>query len=147
MKEEPVKISDSEWEVMRVIWHEDCSDAKGIFDVLGVAKDWKMATIKTLLGRLVKKGALSTEQDGKKFLYRPLFNERQVIHDATSELLSHICAKKIGHTVAEILAQVELTADDIQLIKEQLTQKEPVASIQCDCVPGQCECHKKNGGM
>lgn len=146
MNQEPIKISDSEWEVMRVIWNEKCSDAKGIYDVLGVAKNWKMATIKTLLGRLVKKGALSTEQEGKKFLYRPLVNEMQVIQDATTELLAHICAKKMGQTISEMLSQVELTEKDIQEINEQLAKKKPVKTIKCDCLPGQCDCHKNERG-
>lgn len=63
---EPIKISDSEWEVMRVIWTKGSADAKTINDLLSSSKGWKLATTKTLLGRLVKKDILQTEQLGKK---------------------------------------------------------------------------------
>ena len=49
----PVKISDSEWEIMRVIWTLGQTTAQEITQILADSMDWKPATIKTLLGRLV----------------------------------------------------------------------------------------------
>lgn len=53
--EDAIKISEAEWEVMRVIWTLGESDAATINDVLKEKMQWKFATVKTLLGRLVKK--------------------------------------------------------------------------------------------
>ena len=53
-----IKISDSEWEVMRVIWTLGQANAQQITQILADSMDWKVATVKTLLGRLVKKEAL-----------------------------------------------------------------------------------------
>lgn len=50
-----IKISDSEWEVMRVIWTLGQANAQQIIQILADSMDWKVATVKTLLGRLVKK--------------------------------------------------------------------------------------------
>lgn len=61
----PVKISDSEWEIMRVIWTLGQTTAQEITQILADSMDWKPATIKTLLGRLVKKEVIWTEQKGK----------------------------------------------------------------------------------
>lgn len=99
---EPIKISDSEWEVMRVIWTLGQSDAKEITALLSENKNWKAATVKTLLGRLVKKGVLKTESQGKKFVYSPLVSEEATVRSAVENLFSHICAKKVGQTLAEI---------------------------------------------
>ncbi len=74
---EPIKISDSEWEVMRVIWTLGQSDAKEITALLSENKNWKAATVKTLLGRLVKKGVLKTESQGKNLFIRRLFPKKQ----------------------------------------------------------------------
>ena len=68
----PVKISDSEWEIMRVIWTLGQTTAQEITQILADSMDWKPATIKTLLGRLVKKEVIWTEQEGKKFIYHQL---------------------------------------------------------------------------
>ena len=140
---EPVKISDSEWEVMRVIWNNDQIDAATINELLSESKGWKIATIKTLLGRLVKKDVLHTEREGKKFLYSAKVSEAETVHSATENLFSHICARKAGQTIADLIAEVELTANDIQAIQEELAQKQPVKEIACNCIPGQCECKKE----
>lgn len=75
----PIKISDSEWEVMRVIWTQGSTTAQEIIAILGQTMDWKPATIKTLLGRLVKKEAVRTEQSGKNiFIILQLVKARQL---------------------------------------------------------------------
>src|SRR2546423_546087 len=58
------QISDSEWDVMKVIWDSGPLTAGQIVQKLEGQKDWHPRTIKTLLGRLVKKGAVAMEEDG-----------------------------------------------------------------------------------
>lgn len=137
----PVKISDSEWEIMRVIWTQESTTAQEIIDILGQTMAWKSATIKTLLGRLVKKAAVRTEQSGKKYIYYPTISEGETVKSATENLFSHICAKRIGETIAELVAEAELTEEDVEKIKEQLVKKKTVDTIACNCIPGQCECN------
>ncbi|KAF1297589.1 penicillinase repressor [Enterococcus sp. JM4C] len=137
---EPIKISDSEWEVMRVIWTLDAATAQEISEILSESMDWKPATIKTLLGRLVKKEIVWTEQSGKKFIYHPLVSEESTVRSATENLFSHICATKVGQTIADLVSEATLTKEDIQLILDELDKKEPVEAISCNCIPGQCNC-------
>lgn len=142
---EPVKISDAEWEVMRVVWTQGTTDAATISEALSQSKGWKLSTIKTLLGRLVKKDVLATEQIGKKYLYSPKVTEEQTVESATENLFSHICAKKVGATIVDLIDEATLSAEDIQAIKQAVSQKEPVKNIECNCIPGQCHCkeHQK----
>lgn len=138
----PIKISDSEWEIMRVIWTLGQANAQEITKILASSMGWKAATVKTLLGRLVKKEALWTEQEGKKFIYHPTVSETETVKSATENLFSHICAKQIGGTIADLIEEATLTQADIDQIFAQLKQKEPVAMIECNCIPGQCQCKK-----
>lgn len=135
-----IKISDSEWEVLRVVWNNPDCDAHLVSEVLGESKDWQKSTVKTLLARLVKKGALNTTRVRNKFIYTPTVTEEEVIVSATETLFSHICAKKIGQTIAEMITSCELTPADYQLVQEALAQKETVDTIECNCIPGQCHC-------
>lgn len=137
---EPIKISDSEWEVMRVIWTKGQTDAQTINDLLSSSKGWKLATTKTLLGRLVKKDMLDTKKMGKKFLYRSKVTEEQTVRSATENIFSHICAKKIGATIADLVEEADLTQEDIKRVQRALQDKVPVKSIACNCIPGQCMC-------
>lgn len=134
------RISDAEWEVMRVIWTKETSDAREIYDLLNGAMDWKMATVKTLLGRLVQKEALATEQIGKKFVYRPLVTEEEITQAAFADTLTRICATQRGRAIGDLIATVALTTEDIQCLINQLATKKP-QHIQCTCLPGQCRCH------
>lgn len=64
----PVKISDSEWEIMRVIWTLGQTTAQEITQILADSMDWKPATIKTLLGRLVKRSDLDRTRRKNSFI-------------------------------------------------------------------------------
>lgn len=135
-----VKISDSEWEVMRVIWTLGQTTAQEITAILGDSMDWKPATVKTLLGRLVKKEVIWTEQEGKKFIYHPAITEAETVKSASEKLFSQICAKKVGATIADLIENSVLSVDDIEKIQEQLKKKTGVAEVPCNCIPGQCVC-------
>ncbi len=137
-----VKISDAEWEVMRVVWTLGETTSPEIILILQEKMGWKPPTIKTLIGRLVKKDILSTENFGKKYIYRPLVTEEETVKSATESLFAHICAKKIGATIADLIDEADLTHDDISMIMDELVAKKDTAveSIACNCVPGQCEC-------
>lgn len=129
---------------MRVVWAKKQVTSQEIISVLETTMSWKPATIKTLIGRLVKKNMLSTEEQGEKYLYRPLTNEEETIHSATSDLFSRICAQKIGQTISDLIAEATLTAEDISRIQEVLSNKTSVPQIECNCIPGQCECADHN---
>ena len=73
------KITDSEWEVMRVVWAQDNVTSKEIRKVLEQKKNWKPATTKTFIGRLVKKGMLHTETEGNKYVYSTNITENEFI--------------------------------------------------------------------
>ena len=64
------RISDAEHAVMEVLWDNAPLDAQSIYDRLSGSQSWTLATVKTLLSRLVSKDALTTEAQGRKFLYR-----------------------------------------------------------------------------
>lgn len=136
------KITDAEWEVMRVVWTNNKVTSREITHVLEKKKGWKPATTKTFIGRLVKKGVLNTETDGNRYLYTASINEDESIKSATSELFDHICNKEIGKTIAELISEATLSHEDIALLEEVLKvkKKDAVEEVECNCVPGQCHC-------
>ena len=134
----PVKISDSEWEIMRVIWTLGQTTAQEITQILADSMDWKPATIKTLLGRLVKRSDLDRTRR-KKFIYHPAVSEMETVRSAMENLFPYLC-KRIGETIADLVEEATLTQEDINEILKQLEQKQPVDTIECNCIPGQCEC-------
>lgn len=95
------RISEAEWEVMKVIWKKAPCQASEISRALAARFQWTPATVKTFLNRLLGKGALRFEKSGRAYLYSPAHTEeefraaeadsflRRVFDGALSPLLSH----------------------------------------------------------
>ncbi|ALV22625.1 MAG: CopY/TcrY family copper transport repressor [Carnobacterium sp.] len=135
-------ITEAEWEVMRVAWTAETVTSKEIVAVLKDKMNWKPATIKTLIGRLVEKGLLATEPVGNKFIYTPTVSEEDSVKNVTLDVFSQMCNKKVGTTLANLLAEATLSHEDVRLLEEVLAQKkkEAVDEVACNCAPGQCNC-------
>lgn len=139
------KITDSEWEVMRVVWAKNQVTSKEIIDVLQQKKDWKSATTKTFIGRLVNKGMLETEKEGKKYIYSSKVSEDDIIKSSLNEFFSNICSRDVGNTIAHLLSNATLSFKDIDKLEKMLEdmKKDAVEEVPCNCVPGQCKCSEQ----
>ncbi|MCA1065094.1 CopY/TcrY family copper transport repressor [Rossellomorea aquimaris] len=146
-EEDKPEITNSEWEVMRVVWTLKEVTSKEISSVLQEKKEWKPATTKTFIGRLVKKGMLTTEKIGNRFIYRAGVSEEESLKTLKSGLFTHICSRAVGKTIADLIEEATLSHDDISLLEQVLKtkKKEAVDRIECNCVPGQCTCKKDHG--
>lgn len=136
------KISDSEWEVMRVVWAQDKVTSKEIIEVLQQKKDWKPATTKTFIGRLVKKDMLQTEKQGRKYLYSATINETDFIKRTLDDIFENICSRNVGNIITYLISNATLSFKDIEKMEEALEQKkkDAVEEVPCNCIPGQCKC-------
>ena len=138
-----IKITDAEWEIMRVAWANESVTSREITAILENKKQWKAATIKTLIGRLVDKGALQTIKEGNKFIYSATVTEEESMDVYTDDVLSRVCNKQSGHVISNMIAEATLSKVDIDMLKKLLEEKENTAlhEVPCECAPGQCECH------
>lgn len=136
-------ITDAEWEVMRVVWTNTQVTSKEVISTMEEKLDWKQATTKTLLGRLVEKGALNTEQEGRKYIYSANIEEKEAIRSFTNHIFDRICRKKVGNVIGSIIKDHTLSFDDIQRLEEILEMKKAFAveEVDCQCAEGQCDCH------
>lgn len=115
------RISQSELEVMNVIW--DAGHALAAADViarLDTDKDWNDRTVKTLLARLVEKGALSTTQDGRRYLYTPQIAKAAYAGHAARSLSERLFGGRAAPLVAHLAAGEGLSDDDIAALEALL---------------------------
>ena len=136
-------ITDAEWEVMRVVWANGRVTSKKVISILKEKMDWTQSTIKTILGRLVEKGMLTTEQEGRKFIYTANIGEKEAVRDYAEDIFNRICRKKVGYVIGNIIEYHVLSFDDINRLEEILEMKKAnaVEEVECNCPEGQCECH------
>src|SRR4051812_17434108 len=70
-------ISKAEWKLMKLLWAESPQSSGQIIDALAGKEEWHPNTIKTLLSRLYRKGAVKVQKQKKMFLYRPAISAAQ----------------------------------------------------------------------
>lgn len=137
------KITDAEWEVMRVVWAQQETTSNDVYTILNEKMQWKKNTIKTLLGRLVEKELLATKPLGNKFIYYAQIEERKSLQDLSDELLTKVCSRKVGQVVGQLIQDSVLSFSDIEQLEQLLQEKKQsaVEQVPCNCIPGQCQCH------
>jgi BlaI family penicillinase repressor len=122
MKKLP-KISESEWVVMRVLWSKSPLAAQEVFEQLDATTKWKPKTIKTLIDRLVKKGAVKYEKDGRRYLYYPAVGRDECVTTERRSFVRRVYGGITKPMLAAFLEDAELSAEDIAELKEILKQK------------------------
>ncbi|MCC7394880.1 MAG: BlaI/MecI/CopY family transcriptional regulator [Sphingomonadaceae bacterium] len=111
------RISESELAVMDVVWSSAPITANAVADALVAYRDWSLQTVKTLLARLVVKGALSTEQDGRRFLYRPLIAREDYRAREGRRFVDRLFEGRVSPLVAQLAEQEALSDSDIAELK------------------------------
>lgn len=107
-------ISDSEWEIMRIVWAKAPVTSTVIIDDLEATKGWKPTTVKTFLSRLVQKEMLKYEINGRSYFYSALVSEEKCVRDE----LHSIIQKVYGGMIYEQTKHFELRGNpDIQYMK------------------------------
>lgn len=117
------KISDSELEVMRVLW--DAGEPLPVADIrreLQARRGWESTTIKTLVQRLVTKGAVAQEKRGI-YYYTPLVTEKEYNDWATERLVRKLYRGNAKNLVAALVRADELTKEDIDELRSMLEGK------------------------
>ena len=138
LQEKESTISDSEWEIMRIIWTIEPVSSTKIIQELQAKKDWSESTIKTLLRRLVNKNLLNTTKKGRHFVYSAKVNQAQVMTEAAQELLDRMCNMHKGEVILQLLADSPISKYDLAKMKQIIDQKEKTAPemVPCNCLPG-----------
>lgn len=103
MKKLP-RISDTEWEIIKVVWKKSPVNAAEIIADLQDGDDWHPKTAKTLLNRLVRKGALGFDKSGRSYLYKPKVSEKDAVKAATKAFLHRVFDGDVKRATAEIKA-------------------------------------------
>ncbi len=130
-------ISGSEWKVMRIIWTIGKVTSSQLIDILQETTDWSPSTVKTLLARLVNKGALNAEKSGRSYVYSAKVGELESMEDHVADLFDNMCAMKIGSALIDSVDKLPISQNDIKDLISALEKKEKSApkEVQCDCLP------------
>jgi BlaI family penicillinase repressor len=119
MKKTP-KISEAEWQVMKVLWNKSPLTANDIVRILSKETSWKRETIRTLINRLVRKKALDFKKQSRQYLYFPLLDESECIMEETKSFLERVHGGSIEPMLAAFIENEELSSEKIARLKQIL---------------------------
>ncbi len=116
-----IQISEAEAVVMEVLWEQAPRTAEEVVQALA-GRDWAEPTIKTLLNRLLTKGAISAQREGRRYLYHPLLQRQAWVEAQSQDFLGRVFDGRVAPLVAHFSQRGQLSAQDIaelrQLIQE-----------------------------
>jgi len=116
-------ISQSEAEVLQVLWEKSPQDGKQIAANIN-NKSWSFVTVKTLINRLLKKGFLSYEKRGRAFLYSPTISEEDYLKRENKQFLNRLYGGSLSGLFASFSEQEEISPQELQDIKAIIKQME-----------------------
>ena len=117
------RIAESEWRVMQVLWEKGPQTANDVVEALDGAVPWKPRTVKTLISRLVKKGAVQFEEEGTRYRYSAAVAESECIRSETKSFVRRVYQGAMKPALAAFLENADLSPQEIKELQEILEQK------------------------
>lgn len=118
-----LQISDAEWDVMEPIWEAGATTAADVIKRLRETHDWNHSTIRTLLARLVEKGALAYDVDGSRYIYRAAVTRERCVRQEGRSFLDKVFGGDVTALLAHFVSEAALEPDQIAQLRQLLADK------------------------
>lgn len=122
--QEKSSISEAEWKVMRVLWAKSPQPAYDIIATLSETENWRPNTIKTLLGRLHRKGALAAEKYKNLYLYRPDVSEEECVAVESQSFIDRVFGGAAKPMMVHFVKHKKLSPEEITELRKILDEAE-----------------------
>ncbi|MGV3730095.1 MAG: BlaI/MecI/CopY family transcriptional regulator [Sphingopyxis sp.] len=114
------RASESEMQVLSALWDKAPQTAADLAQRVGQANGWTQATVKTLLARLVQKGAVTAEADGRRYLYRPAIERADAVGEESQRFVDRLFGGRVSPLIAHLADREALSDADIAEIEALL---------------------------
>lgn len=123
-----MQISEAESVVMDVLWRRSPLSSEEVVAALAPHQDWQEATVKTLLNRLLNKGAIHAEKDGRRYLYSPMLRREDWVLDESESLLARLFDGRVAPLVAHFSRHRRLSAEDVAELRRLVASLDDTTS-------------------
>lgn len=118
------KISESEWEIMKIIWRNSPITAEQITHLLPDEFGWSDKTVRTFINRLLKKGVIGFEKEGRSYKYYPLVSEEECIKSESKSFLKRVFGGAAHMMVTNFIEEIDLSDKEIEQLQRILQEKQ-----------------------
>ena len=123
------QISESEYEVMKIVWKSAPINTNEITEKLLKTTAWSPKTIQTLIKRLVNKGALTYEKQGRIFVYTPMVKEDEYVGQESRSFLKRFYDGDITAMLSAYIENDRLSDSEIEYLRSLLSRKTPKGDL------------------
>ena len=116
------QISEAEFQVMKIVWKYAPINTNEITDHLTKTTDWNPKTIHTLIKRLVTKGVLTYEKQGRIVVYTPLVKQDEYIGQESRFFLERFYGGHITDMLSAYIKNDRLSDDEIKELRSILSE-------------------------
>ena len=113
-----MNITEAESRIMEVLWRRGSCTAEQVVEALSESTDWREGTVKALINRLLKKGAVSAEADGRRFVYTAVESRTDWVQVESRSFLQRMFGGKVAPLVAHFSERGELSPSDIAALRK-----------------------------
>ena len=117
-------ISEAESVVMEVLWRASPLATEDVVAALSGKQEWQESTVKTLLNRLLNKGVINAERDGRRYLYSPVMKREEWLSHESEGLLERLFGGRVAPLVAHFSNHKKLTKKDLADLKRLIEEIE-----------------------
>lgn len=113
-------LSENEWYIMQVLWEKSPSTLREICDALKSSKGWTKHAVSSFLKRMLEKGAVKVDDNGKVKGYSAIWNKEDTILEETSSILERVYRGDLLLMVSNAVKEQKLSDEEIEELKSVL---------------------------
>ena len=118
----PIQISDAESIVMQSLWQAGEATAEDLVAAVAAPNGWAEATVRTLLNRLLTKGAVSADREGRRYRYRPVLQRADWVAEESAGVVDRLVGGRVAPLVAHFGEKGRLTRADIDELRRLIEE-------------------------
>ena len=127
MSRSTVELTDAEWSVIKAVWENEPCTAPVIREKLFSATGWTYSTVRTLMDRMVSKGALRARKDGKLTIYSSAVSRERAQRGKLFYTLKHIFNGALTPMVQCLLDSDDLDMQELEKLESLIKAKKKAA--------------------
>lgn len=117
-----MNVSDAESIVMEALWRKSPLTAEEIVAQIAAPQGWEVATVKTLLNRLLTKSAIRAERAGRRYLYSPILKREDYVSRQSRGLVDRLFEGRVSSLLLHFSEHEKLSAAEIAELKRLVAE-------------------------
>ena len=117
-------ITDAELDIMKVLWENGASTSPAIFEAMKNGKNKNRGTLKTLLARLVQKGAVKCEEiNSRNYLYIPVITREEYVNQNRKRMIDKVYDGSVKNLIMNFIKEENITPEDLEEFLSEIEEE------------------------